>query len=145
MPCEVTQSQMWDIKMETFGESIILPSMVGMWVYTHWFLYLYEYIRNHDSPRYCQFWPNNCRVHFCFNICNSLMAQLVKNPPEMQETWVRFLDWEDPLEKGKATHQYFGLQNTMDYLWGHEELDMTEWLSLSLFTNSEKPSSPCPW
>ena len=33
-----------------------------------------------------------------------LVAQLVKNLPEMQETWVRSLDWEDPLEKGKATH-----------------------------------------
>ena len=30
------------------------------------------------------------------------MAQLVKNPPSMQETWVRPLGWEDPLEKGKA-------------------------------------------
>ena len=30
------------------------------------------------------------------------MAQLVKNPPAMQETWVRSLGWEDPLEKGKA-------------------------------------------
>ena len=34
----------------------------------------------------------------------SLVAQLVKNPPTMQETWVQFLGWEDPLEKGKATH-----------------------------------------
>ena len=32
------------------------------------------------------------------------MAQLVKNPPAMQETWVRFLGWEYPLEKGKVTH-----------------------------------------
>ena len=32
------------------------------------------------------------------------MAQLVKSPPAMQETWVRSLGWEDPLEKGKATH-----------------------------------------
>ena len=32
------------------------------------------------------------------------MAQLVKNPPAMQETWVRSLGWEDPLEKEKATH-----------------------------------------
>ena len=31
-------------------------------------------------------------------------AQLVKNPPAMRETWVRSLSWEDPLEKGKATH-----------------------------------------
>ena len=34
----------------------------------------------------------------------SLGAQLVKNPPAMRETWVQSLDWEDPLEKGKATH-----------------------------------------
>ena len=34
----------------------------------------------------------------------SLVAQLVNNPLVMQETWVRSLDWEDPLEKGKATH-----------------------------------------
>ena len=32
------------------------------------------------------------------------VAQLVKNPPAMLETWVRSLGWEDPLEKGKATH-----------------------------------------
>ena len=34
----------------------------------------------------------------------SRVAQLVKNPPVVQETWVRSLGWEDPLEKGKATH-----------------------------------------
>ena len=34
----------------------------------------------------------------------SLTAQLVKNPPATRETWVRSLDWEDPLEQGKATH-----------------------------------------
>jgi len=34
----------------------------------------------------------------------SLVAQLVKNLPAMRETWVQSLGWEDPLEKGKATH-----------------------------------------
>ena len=34
----------------------------------------------------------------------SLIAQMVKNPPAVQVTWVRFLGWEDPLEKGIATH-----------------------------------------
>ena len=34
----------------------------------------------------------------------SLVAQLEKNPPIMWETWVRSLGWEDPLEKGMATH-----------------------------------------
>ena len=33
-----------------------------------------------------------------------LVAQLVKNPLAMQETWVQSLGWEDPLEKAKATH-----------------------------------------
>ena len=37
-------------------------------------------------------------------IKSSLVAQLVKNQPAMQETWVPSLGWEDPLEKGTATH-----------------------------------------
>ena len=32
------------------------------------------------------------------------MTQTVQNPPAMQETWVRSLDWEDPVEEGMATH-----------------------------------------
>ena len=34
----------------------------------------------------------------------SLVAQTVKNPPAKQETWVRSLDWKDPMEEGMATH-----------------------------------------
>ena len=34
----------------------------------------------------------------------SLVAQMVKNLPTMQKTWVRSLGWKDPLEKGMATH-----------------------------------------
>ena len=41
------------------------------------------------------------------------MAQLVKNPRAVEETWVRSLGWEDPLEKGKAT-QYSVLENSMN-------------------------------
>ena len=33
-----------------------------------------------------------------------LVAQTIQNLPAMQETWVSFLGWEDPLEKGMATH-----------------------------------------
>ena len=39
-----------------------------------------------------------------FYLKASLIAQLVKNLPTMQETWVQFLGWEDPLEKEMATH-----------------------------------------
>ena len=44
---------------------------------------------------------NSCHP---ISLGDSLVAQLVKNPPAIWETWVRSLDWEDPLEKGMATH-----------------------------------------
>ena len=62
-----------------------------------------------------------------------MVAQTVKNLHAMQETWVRFLDWEDPLEKEMAacsnilawkipwTEEPGGLQSM-----GHKESDMTE-------------------
>ena len=63
---------------------------------------------------------------------------MVKNPPAMLETWVQSLGWDDPLEKGMATHSSIlswripwteepgGLQSM-----GHKESDMTELLTLS--------------
>ena len=47
-------------------------------------------------------------------ISASLVAQMVKNLPAMQESLVRFLGWEDPLEKEIATHSSTGLENPMD-------------------------------
>ena len=45
------------------------------------------------------------------------MAQLVKNPPAMQETWVRSLGWEDSPGEGKGYPlQYSGLENSRDCL-----------------------------
>ena len=38
------------------------------------------------------------------NVQVSLLAQMVKNPPAMRETWVQSLGWKDPLEEGMATH-----------------------------------------
>ena len=46
----------------------------------------------------------------------SLVAQLVKNLPVMQETWVRSLGWEDPLEKKVYPLRYFGLENSTYYI-----------------------------
>ena len=59
------------------------------------------------------------------------MAQLVKNLPEMWETWVRSLGWEEMLEKGKATTPVFwpGEFHGLNSPGGHKELDMTEQLS----------------
>ena len=53
------------------------------------------------------------------------MAQLVKNSPAMRETWVQSLSWEDPLEKGKATHSSI-LTWRMPWNVGHKESDTTE-------------------
>ena len=39
-----------------------------------------------------------------YNGTSTLLAQMVKNLPEMRETWVQSLGWDDPLEKGMATH-----------------------------------------
>ena len=64
----------------------------------------------------------------------SLVAQLVKNPPAMQETRVRSLGWKDPLEKGTATPvQYSGLENSMDCI-GHWAANGQTWLSDFHFT-----------
>ena len=54
------------------------------------------------------------------------MAQLVKNPPAMQEIWVQSLGWEDPLEKGKATHSSILAWRIPWTIWSHKESDMTD-------------------
>ena len=63
----------------------------------------------------------------------SLMAQMVKNLPAMQETWVQSLGQEDPLEKGMATHSSIlpgkshGWRSLVGYSLGsHKKSDTTE-------------------
>ena len=69
-------------------------------------------------------------------LVTSLVAQLVKNPPVMRETWAQSLGWEDPLEKGMATHsstlpgKSHGQRRLLGYSpWSHKESDVTERLS----------------
>ena len=67
----------------------------------------------------------------------SLVAQLVKNLPAMQETWLRPLCWEDPLEESHSNpFQYswlenpYGQRSLVGYSpWSHKESDTTEQLS----------------
>ena len=73
----------------------------------------------------------------CKKVNSSPVAQMVKTLPTMQETWVWFLDQEDPLEKGLATHssifawRILGQRSLASYSpWGHKESDMTEQLTL---------------
>ena len=67
-------------------------------------------------------------------LMGSLVAQSVKNPPAMWETWVRSLGWEDPLEEGRATHPSIlawrmshGQRSLVGYSpWDRQESDMTK-------------------
>ena len=61
------------------------------------------------------------------NCWASLVAQLLENPPAMWETRVRTLGWEDPLEKGKATHSSI-LENSR----GHKESDTILFHSINM-------------
>ena len=62
------------------------------------------------------------------------MAQMVKNPPGMQETWVQSLGWEDPLEEGMATHSSI---LAWRILWMEEPggYRLVRRIKLSLFTD----------
>ena len=62
-----------------------------------------------------------------------LVAQLVKNLPAMQETWVQSLGWEDPLEKGRLPTPIFW---PGDCPWDGKESDTTEQPSLSFLLAS---------
>ena len=66
----------------------------------------------------------------------SLVAQIVKNSPATQETQVRSLGWENPLEEGRATHssilawEFHGQRSLAGYSpWGLKESDTTEQLT----------------
>ena len=70
----------------------------------------------------------------CIYAWASLVAQLVKNPPAMQETWVWSLGWKDLLEEGMATHSSIlawriPIDRAACTPWGGKDLDMTEQLS----------------
>ena len=75
-----------------------------------------------------------------------LVAQMVKNPPAMQKTWVGSPDQEDPLEKQIATYfsipggEFHGQWSLAGYsLVGCKKSDMTEWLSMRQFFSYLKP------
>ena len=72
------------------------------------------------------------------------MAQRLKHLPGIQETQVRSLGWEDPLEKEMATHSTIlawripGIEEPGGYSpWGLKESNMTERLTLSLSSNMD--------
>ena len=68
--------------------------------------------------------------HLPTSSSTSLVAQMVKSLSTMQKTWVQSLGWEDPLEKGKATHSSILAWRIQGSPWGCKESDMTERFSL---------------
>ena len=81
---------------------------------------------------------NKCPSFICKRA--SLVAQMVKNLPEMQETRVQSLGWEDPLEKGMLPtpvflpEEFHRQRSLADYSpWDCKESDTTERLTLSRF------------
>ena len=82
------------------------------------------------------FWFSHLFLCCVIHTYASLVAQIVKNLPAMQETWVQSLGWEDPLEECLATHSSILAWKTATdrRAWqatvhGVTESDMTEWLS----------------
>ena len=87
------------------------------------------------------------------------MAQLVKNLPPVQETWIQSLGWEGPLEKGKATAPVFSSGNSMDctahgvaesdatdgrsrHFISHSHTHMLPWCMASVHTHCDPSASP---
>jgi len=69
-------------------------------------------------------------------LLNSQVAQMVKNLPAMQETWVPFLGWEDHLEKAMAIHSSILAWRIPWTDHAVTELDTTEQLTLHLIYNT---------
>ena len=89
-----------------------------------------ESTSNAGDPGLIPGWGRSTGEGICYPLhysWASLVVQLVKNSPAMWEIWVQSLGWEDPLEKGKATHsswpgEFHGLYSP----WGCKKLDTTE-------------------
>ena len=90
-----------------------------LWAYFIWHNYFNKEFfhvaqnSNHNKKVQVKILVSHQVADFIVSYWASLVAQLVKNPPAMWETWVWSLGWEDPLEKGKATHSSI-------LAWGHD-------------------------
>ena len=108
----IVHREVWSrgIDMDTdnpFFSFKIIPDKHESWLWQvlqRLFTASYLYINLYPClPRY-KYMEQNKRKVGSMVVWASLVAQRVRNPPAMLETWVQSLDWEVPLEKGTATH-----------------------------------------
>ena len=118
----------WHNDLDVFKVYFVDYSSVWVW-YSIMFIIQFIFFQNITDMilncSHCVWW---LMISVCLFIYVHFVAQLVKNPPVMQETWVQSLGWEDPLENGKAIHfsilpgEFHGLYGP----WSHTESDTTE-------------------
>ena len=98
--------------------------------------------------------PLEINLSYLCTLLASLLAQILKNLPAMQEIWVRSLGQDDPLEEGMTPTlvflpgEFHGQKSLAGYSpWCHKESDMTEWFALSVSDLPEgyKFSKEKPW
>ena len=95
------------------GAQTLLPNCVG----------IIESLKMH-----CIVFFSDSSISASLLLCLGLLLWLSwsQNPPAMWETWVRSLAWEDPLEKGKATHSSILAWRIPYSPWGRKKSDVTE-------------------
>ena len=119
-----------DVGNLTSGSSAFSKSSLNIWKFL---VHILSKPSLENFEHYCASMWDECNWEVVEHSCSHKL-QVVKNPPAMQETWVRSLGSEDsPGERKGYPLQYSGLEYSMDYLVHgvSKESDTNEWLSLS--------------
>ena len=106
---------------------LIKPNNILIFLYTTFCLFIHPSVHGYLGCFHLLAIENSAVISMGMKIWASLVVQLVKNPPTMQKTLVRFLVWEDPLEKEMAPTLVFlpgksqGQRNLTGYSpWGRK-------------------------
>ena len=114
------------------------------WKWSHWVVSNSQWPHGRHPTRLLHPWdfPGKSTGVGCHFLLHVIVYKLLKNSPAMRETWVWSLRWEDPLEKGMATHSSIPVQRIpMEEEPGglqsiRSQRDMTEQLTIYFLTKS---------